>query len=75
MPRAIGYIRCSTQEQADSGLGLDAQAERIRAYAAMKGLALEVITEPVSQVGSRWPNGKAVNDSWLPSSSAKRAPS
>ncbi len=38
--KAIGYIRCSTQEQADSGLGLTAQAERIQAYCGMKGLAL-----------------------------------
>ena len=44
--KAIGYIRCSTQEQADSGLGLDAQAERIRAYASLKGLNLtEIITD------------------------------
>ena len=44
--RAIGYIRCSTQEQADSGLGLDAQAERIRAYGVLKGLdAIDLITD------------------------------
>ncbi len=43
---AIGYIRCSTHEQADSGLGLEAQAERIRAYATLKGLNLsEIITD------------------------------
>lgn len=35
---ALGYARCSTQEQADSGLGVTAQVERIRAYAALKGL-------------------------------------
>jgi DNA invertase Pin-like site-specific DNA recombinase len=45
MPKAIGYTRCSTHEQADSGLGLDAQAERIRAYAHLKGLDLELITD------------------------------
>ena len=45
MMRAIGYIRCSTHEQADSGLGLDAQAERIRAYAALKGLDIDIITD------------------------------
>ncbi len=44
--QAIGYIRCSTHEQADSGLGLDAQAQRIRAYCGMKGLDLiEIVTD------------------------------
>ena len=38
MMRAIGYSRCSTNEQADSGLGLEVQAERILAYATHKGL-------------------------------------
>lgn len=37
---AIGYARCSTQEQADSGLGITAQVERIKAYALLKGLNL-----------------------------------
>jgi DNA invertase Pin-like site-specific DNA recombinase len=44
--KAIGYIRCSTHEQADSGLGLDAQAQCIRAYCGMKGLDLiEIVTD------------------------------
>ena len=44
--KAIGYIRCSTFEQADSGLGLDVQKERIQAYCLLKGLRLvEVITD------------------------------
>ena len=44
--KAIGYVRCSTQEQADSGLGLAAQAERIRAYCRMRGLELsQVVTD------------------------------
>jgi DNA invertase Pin-like site-specific DNA recombinase len=44
---AIGYTRCSTNEQADSGLGLDAQAERVRAYCTLKGLRLvELISRP-----------------------------
>ena len=44
---AIGYVRCSTQEQADSGLGLTAQAECIRAYCHMKKLVLlEIIDDP-----------------------------
>ncbi len=44
--KAIGYIRCSTHEQADSGLGLDAQAKCIRASLTLKGLDLtEIITD------------------------------
>ena len=35
--RLIGYTRVSTGEQATSGLGLDAQRERIAAYAALYG--------------------------------------
>ena len=44
---AIGYARCSTQEQADSGLGLEVQEERIRAYCIMRKLdLLEIVTDP-----------------------------
>jgi len=44
--KAIGYIRVSTDEQAASGLGLEAQREQIRAYAKLRGLELAgVITE------------------------------
>lgn len=44
--RAIGYTRCSTNEQADSGLGLEAQEERVRAYCTLKGLRLiDLITD------------------------------
>jgi len=43
--KAVGYIRCSTHEQADSGLGLAVQAERIRAYAVLKGFVLDIIMD------------------------------
>ena len=47
MSDALGYIRVSSEEQADSGLGLEAQRQRIAAYAAMKGLHLgEVFEDP-----------------------------
>ncbi len=46
MMKAIGYTRCSTHEQADSGLGLNVQTERIRAYCTLKGLGLlDIITD------------------------------
>jgi DNA invertase Pin-like site-specific DNA recombinase len=34
MQDALGYIRVSSEEQADSGLGLEAQRQRIAASAA-----------------------------------------
>lgn len=37
---AIGYARVSTEEQASSGLSLDAQRERIRAYCVARGWEL-----------------------------------
>jgi DNA invertase Pin-like site-specific DNA recombinase len=37
---AIGYARVSTDEQAREGVSLEAQRERIEAYATAKGLAL-----------------------------------
>jgi DNA invertase Pin-like site-specific DNA recombinase len=44
--KAIGYTRCSTNEQADSGLGLDVQSERIKAYCVMRGIDLaDIITD------------------------------
>ena len=45
-PRVIGYIRVSTDEQAESGLGLEAQERKIRAYCELKGWELvEVIRD------------------------------
>lgn len=38
--RAIGYLRVSTAKQADHGVSLEAQEERIRLYAQMHGLEL-----------------------------------
>lgn len=37
---AVGYIRVSTEEQASSGISLQAQEEAVRAYCAMRGLSL-----------------------------------
>src|SRR5262245_11764322 len=36
MRTAFGYIRVSSEEQADSGLGLEAQRQRIRAYCELR---------------------------------------
>ena len=47
MDDAICYIRVSSEEQADSGLGLEAQRQRIAAYCNLKVLHLaEVFEDP-----------------------------
>jgi DNA invertase Pin-like site-specific DNA recombinase len=53
MRQAIGYIRVSSEEQADSGLGLEAQRQRIRAYCDMKGLSLVIIFEDAGVSGGK----------------------
>ncbi len=51
--QAIGYVRCSTHEQADSGLGLDAQNQRIRAYCTLKDLQLIDIIQDAGVSGGK----------------------
>ncbi|GAB5496605.1 MAG: hypothetical protein Phyf2KO_16850 [Phycisphaerales bacterium] len=46
MPRvAVGYVRVSTQEQAEEGISLDAQREHIRAHAEAQSLELAACYE------------------------------
>ena len=40
MEKAVGYVRVSTEEQSKEGVSLEAQQERIRAYAVLRGLDL-----------------------------------
>jgi DNA invertase Pin-like site-specific DNA recombinase len=55
--RAVGYIRVSTREQADSGLSLAAQRRQIEAYAAYRGLDLVAVVEDAGVSASK-PLGK-----------------
>src|SRR3990167_8820805 len=44
--RVLGYLRVSTDKQADSGLSLEAQRAKVEGYAALYGLELvEVLTD------------------------------
>jgi DNA invertase Pin-like site-specific DNA recombinase len=44
--KAVGYIRVSTADQADNGVSLDAQREKIAAYATFKGFDLvEIVVD------------------------------
>jgi site-specific DNA recombinase len=46
-PRAVGYVRVSTDEQADAGVSLAAQEAKLRAYAGLYDLQLvEVVADP-----------------------------
>jgi DNA invertase Pin-like site-specific DNA recombinase len=49
--RALGYVRVSTAEQADSGAGLEAQREAVREEANRRGLELVGILEDAGASG------------------------
>ena len=53
MKMAIGYIRVSTEEQTDSGLGLEAQRQRIKAFCDLRGLTLVQIYEDAGVSGGK----------------------
>lgn len=51
MQKAIGYIRVSTNEQAQEGISLSAQASKIRAYCELNDLELITIFEDAGKTG------------------------
>lgn len=53
MKTAIGYIRVSSKEQADSGLGLAAQRTRIEGYCLSKDLPLVQVFEDAGVSGGK----------------------
>jgi DNA invertase Pin-like site-specific DNA recombinase len=53
MKDAIGYVRVSSEEQAESGLGLEAQRQRIVAFCDMKGLRLAEVYEDAGVSGGK----------------------
>jgi DNA invertase Pin-like site-specific DNA recombinase len=53
MRTAIGYVRVSSEEQAESGLGLDAQRQRILAYCQLHDLHLAAIFEDPGVSGGK----------------------
>lgn len=49
---AVGYVRCSTAKQEESGLGLESQLEKVRAFCVVKGWELvHVYEEPGVSAG------------------------
>src|SRR5262249_38356794 len=53
MKTAVGYIRVSSEEQADSGLGLEAQRQRIADFCRLKGLDLASVFEDAGVSGGK----------------------
>jgi len=53
MKKVLGYIRVSTTGQAEEGISLDNQAERIRTYCTYKGLELVDILEDAGISGGK----------------------
>jgi DNA invertase Pin-like site-specific DNA recombinase len=51
--RALGYIRCSTDEQALDGVGLEAQRARIAAWCEVSGVDLVEVIEDAGVSGAR----------------------
>jgi DNA invertase Pin-like site-specific DNA recombinase len=45
--KAIGYVRVSTNRQADNGYGIDAQRDQIERYCAANGLELVALIPDV----------------------------
>src|SRR5680860_1178150 len=53
MTRAIAYLRVSTDVQADKGLGLDVQRNRVTEYAKEKGWTLVGVVSEAASGGVR----------------------
>ena len=50
--RAAGYVRVSTEEQATTGISLEAQRAKLEAYCLLRGLELaEVVEDPGVSAG------------------------
>ena len=52
MQKAIGYIRVSTQGQADEGVSLDAQRAKIQAYCSLNDMELVAVFEDAGISGA-----------------------
>lgn len=60
--RAVGYARVSTSDQADNGVSLDAQTERIRGWCRANGYELADVLVDRGLSGGRCDNRPALQD-------------
>jgi DNA invertase Pin-like site-specific DNA recombinase len=71
MEKAVGYVRVSTEEQQREGISMEAQVDRIKAYAAMQGFELVHIYRDPAVSGYK-PLAKREHGRQLADSLAKR---
>ena len=71
MKAAIGYVRVSTDGQAEDGVSLEAQQERIQAWCLVNGYQLAAVHVDAGLSGKRADNRPALN-AWKPSSISVR---
>lgn len=64
MTRAVGYLRVSTGLQAEKGMGLEIQRERVSEYAQAQGLELVDVIQEVASGGVR--NGEEASSEHRP---------
>ncbi len=68
--KAVGYVRVSTEKQADFGVSLDAQTEKVRAMATVQGVEL---TEIIVDAGESRENAQTFrNDEAIESCGLRR---
>ena len=60
--KAIGYIRVSTTDQADNGVSLDAQREKIQAWCLVNDLTLDHVFVDAGLSGKRADNRPALQE-------------
>jgi hypothetical protein len=73
MQAAVGYVRVSTERQADQGVSLDAQDAKVRAMATVQGATLvDVIVDGGESAKSL--NSRDCNAFWRWSTAARSKP-
>jgi DNA invertase Pin-like site-specific DNA recombinase len=73
MREALSYIRVSSEEQADSGLGLEAQRQRIATYCELKGLRLAEVFEDPGVSGGKPLAGRPAGSRLLTAAKKRKA--
>ena len=72
--RAVGYIRVSTDKQADHGISLDAQRSKLEAYAALYDIELVTVIVDAGVSAKTLDSARACSKRWVCSAVVKLMP-